>query len=72
MNLGQKVLLRDYSVVGRNKILPKFAEDVWVIVEVFDNVSGVYKARPESGEGHHRVLDRSKFRPSKPPEDEED
>ena len=68
---GQKVLLRDYSVVGENKIQPKFAEDVWVIVEVLDNVSGVYKVRPESEEGHNLVLHRSNLRPWNPPEDEE-
>ena len=71
LNPGQKVLLRDHSVLGRNKIQPKFAEDVWVIVEVLDNVSGVYKVRPESEEGHHRVLHRSNLRPWNPPEDEE-
>lgn len=68
---GQKVLLRDHSVVGRNKIQPKFAEEVWVIVEVLDSVSGVYRVRPESEEGHERVLHRSNLRPWNPPEDEE-
>lgn len=40
---GQKVLLGDHSVLGRNKILPKFADDVWETMEVLDNVSEVYK-----------------------------
>lgn len=36
---GQKVLLRDHTVMVRNKIHPKIAEDVWVIVEVLGEES---------------------------------
>ena len=68
---GQKVLLRDHSVLGRNKIQPKFAENIWVIVEVLDSMSGVYKVRLESGEGPDKVLHRSNLRPWEPPDCEE-
>ncbi len=63
---GQQVLLRDHSVVGRNKIHPKFAEEVWVIVEVLDKVSGAYRARPEDEQGYGKVLHRSNLRPLRP------
>ena len=68
---GQKVLLRDHTVLGRNKIHPKFAEDVWVIVEVLDEESGVYKVRPENDGEHAKVLHRSNLRPWNPPQEEE-
>jgi len=50
-------------VVGRNKIHPKFAEEVWVIVEVLDEVSGVYRVRPEDEQGYEKVLHGSNLRP---------
>ncbi len=60
---GQWVLLGNHSVVGRNKVYPKFAEEVWVIVEVLDKVSGVYWVRPEDEQGYEKVLHRSNLRP---------
>ncbi len=63
MQEDQWVLLRDHSVVGRNKIHPKFAEEVWAVVEVLDKVSGVYRVRPEDEQGYETVLHRSNLRP---------
>ena len=60
---GQRVLLRDHSVIGRNKIHPKFAEEVWVIAEVLDEASGVYRVRPEDEQSYEKVLHRSNLRP---------
>lgn len=68
---GQKVLLRDHTVLGRNKIHPKYAEDVWQVVEVLDEESGVYKVRSESDGEQTKVLHRSNLRPWNPPVSEE-
>lgn len=63
LNVGQKVLLRNHTVMGRKKIQPKFASEVWEIVDVFDKVSGVRRVKPVSGTGPHKVLHRSNLRP---------
>ena len=53
---GQKVLLRYHAVLDRNKIHPKYADYVWVIVKMLDEESGVCKVRPKSEEGKAKVL----------------
>ncbi|XP_063886280.1 uncharacterized protein LOC135114301 [Scylla paramamosain] len=63
LRVGQRVLLRDNAVLGRRKIQPKFAAEVWEVEEVLDGVSGVYRVRPEGESGCSKVLHRSNLRP---------
>ena len=63
LRVGQRVLLRDNAVLGRRKIQPKFAAEVWEVEEVLDGVSGVYRVRPRGESGLSRVLHRSNLRP---------
>ena len=63
LKVGQRVLLRNHGALGRCKIKPKYTEDVWVVSEVLDDYSGVYRVEPEQGHGESRILHRSNLRP---------
>lgn len=63
LSVGQKVLLRNHTVMGRKKIQPKFASEVWEIVEVFDKVSRVYRVKPVNETGPCKVLHHSNLCP---------
>lgn len=70
LKVGQRVLLRDNAVLGRRKIHPKFAAEVWEVEEVLDGVSGVYRVKPEGESGRSKVLHRSNLRPWNGSEDQ--
>ena len=70
LKVGQRVLLRDNAVLGRRKIHPKFASEVWEVEEVLDGVSGVYRVKPEGESGPSKVLHRSNLRPWNGSEDQ--
>ncbi|KAG7154722.1 hypothetical protein Hamer_G015088, partial [Homarus americanus] len=61
LQVGQWMLLRDHHMLGRNKIQPKYAEEVWV--EVLDEVSGVYQVKPQDELGLAKVLYHSNLHP---------
>lgn len=63
LEVGQQVLLKKNQVLGRNKIQPKYAEEVWVVIDVLDQVSGVYKVKSQGEPGLEKVLHRSNLRP---------
>lgn len=50
-------------MLRRNKIQLSYAVEVWVVVEVLDEISGVHKVTPQNEPSLEKVLHRSNFRP---------
>ena len=63
LRVGQQVLIRSHGALGRCKIQPKYNAEVWIVSEVLDSYSGVYRVKPTKGMGASKILHRSNLRP---------
>ena len=52
---GDKVLLRNHQIRGRNKIQDYWMSEVYVVINVLNSVSGVYRIKQLSGKDERVV-----------------
>ena len=62
LEIGNKVLLRNNQVRGRNKIQDHWMTEEYVVTDVLNDVQGVYRIKPVSGVGDERVVHRVMLR----------
>ena len=56
---GDRVLVRNYGLIGTNKIADRWKEEVYVIVEQPDKEIPVYQLKLEHGKGKPKILHRN-------------
>lgn len=64
VEIGQRVLMRDRTIRGRNKIQDRWSTKVHKVVDQLEN--GTYADEPADGHGNTRVMNRAELQVSPP------
>jgi hypothetical protein len=60
---GQRVLVRNVGLKGRNKLADRWKQDVFIVVSQSDDDIPVYQVKLEVGRGKHKTLHRNLLLP---------